>query len=262
MRRVEDGCLFEREHHRRIARILEALDAAVLVENRCYFGGGTAIALTHGEYRESNDVDFLVSDLAGYRALRQRLSGRDGIAAIAKTPSALVQAREVRADQYGIRTMLRVDGVDVKLEIVLEARIELDAPSSGENTCGVAHLTTLDMAASKLLANSDRWPDDAVHSRDLIDLAMMRLDRAVLAQAMDKARGAYGASIERDLTKAIDALRRRRGRLQECMRALRMDEVPRGVDAVSPAALWREIRRLAPKRATTRKAAPKRRSRR
>jgi hypothetical protein len=265
MRSAADGCLFEREHHRRVARVLEALDADVLAANRCYFGGGTAIALKYGEYRESNDVDFLVSDVAGYRALRQRLNGREGLASIAKAGAALVQAREVRADQYGIRTMVDVDGVHVKFEIVLEARIELDAPpasSERERVCGVVTLTTIDMATSKLLANSDRWADDAVHSRDVIDLAMMRLDRDTLAAATTKARAAYGAGIERDLGKAIEALRRRRGRLAECMRALQMTTAPRGVRLVSQAELWREIRRLAPKSPSRRAAkAPKRRSR-
>ncbi|WP_255343899.1 nucleotidyl transferase AbiEii/AbiGii toxin family protein [Methylibium sp. T29-B] len=53
--------MFERPHHRRIATILAALDADVLVANDCLFGGGTAMALRYGEYRESVDIDFLVS---------------------------------------------------------------------------------------------------------------------------------------------------------------------------------------------------------
>ena len=68
--------------------------------------------------------------------------------------------------------------------------------------CGVATLTPLDAAASKLLANSDRWRDDATLSRDLIDLAMMAPPKALLRQAIVKAQGAYGTSIEADLRKA------------------------------------------------------------
>lgn len=253
--------MFEREHHRHVARILEALDARILADNACLFGGGTAIALKYGEYRESNDVDFLVSDIAGYRTLRQRLSGRDGIKSITRDGADIVQAREVRADQYGIRTMLLVDGVDVKFEIVLEGRIALEAPTPRDAICGVATLTTTDMATSKLLANSDRWPDDAVHSRDLIDIAMMRLDKVTLTTAIAKARGAYGVSIERDLAKAIDALRRRRGRLAECMRALHMTTTYRAVPPVSQAVLWREIRRLLPKTRAKATASPKKRAR-
>lgn len=58
--------MFERPHHQRIALILRALNAPLLRENHCLFGGGTAIALRYGEYRESVDIDFLVSDLTSY----------------------------------------------------------------------------------------------------------------------------------------------------------------------------------------------------
>lgn len=62
--------MFERPHHRRIAQILLALDAQHLRDRHCLFGGGTAMALRYGEYRESVDIDFLVSDVASYRELR------------------------------------------------------------------------------------------------------------------------------------------------------------------------------------------------
>jgi hypothetical protein len=239
-------CLFEREHHRRIASVLEALDAAVLEETGCAFGGGTAITLSHGEYRESVDIDLLISNVDGYRVLRERLSRRDGILAITRPGIALVQSREMRADQYGIRTLLEVRGAQIKLEIVLEARVTFETPTRPERICGIPRLTTLDLATTKLLANSDRWADDSVNSRDLIDLAMMRLDRETLTAAIEKARGAYGASIKSDLKKAIDALKRRRGRLDECMRALQMTPMPPGLASVPLAVLWKEIKRLAP----------------
>ncbi len=235
--------------------MLEALDASVLEANHCWFGGGTAIALTHGEYRESVDIDFLVSDLAGYRTLRQRTTGRHGIRAVTRDGARLEAAGDVRADQYGIRTWLTVDDIEIKLEIIHEARIDLGPPLSTDRVCGIARLTKLDLAASKLLANSDRWADDVVYSRDLVDLAMMQLERKTLRTAIDKASGAYGASIERDLARAVDALRRRAGRLDECMRALRMLEVPAGVPPVPPALLWKQIRRLDPTRAPRKRTA-------
>ena len=229
--------MFEREHHRRVANILEALDAESLAAADCLFGGGTAIALRHGEYRESVDIDVLVSDLDGYRQLRQRLAGPDGIRAVTKPGRALEQTREMRADQYGIRTMLRVDGVDIKFEIVREARIALEPPAAADRICGVATLTPLDRVASKLLANSDRWRDDAVFGRDLIDLAMMAPPKTLLRPAIDKAAGAYGASVEADLAKAVDDLRQRPPRLDQCMRAMRMT-------TVSKAVLWTRIKAL------------------
>ena len=234
---AEDACLFERPHHRRIATVLEALDADLLAANVCLFGGGTAMALRYGEYRESVDIDFLVSNIEGYRQLRQRLTGPDGMRAIARPGHALTQAREVRADQYGIRTLLKVDGADIKFEIVLEGRIDLELPAADDRQCGVATLTPLDMATSKLLAIADRWRDDAVMSRDLIDLAMMAPPKALLERALAKARGAYGDSVAVDLASAVADLRARPHRLDQCMQAMAMT-------TVSKAALWARIRVL------------------
>ena len=235
--------MFEREHHRRVASVLQALDARLLHAHQCLFGGGTALALRYGEYRESVDIDFLVSHREGYGALRQLLSGTAGMQAICRAGVDLApvfsQTREVRADQYGIRTMLRVADVEIKFEIMLEARITLDAPGAGDLLCGVATLTPLDAAASKLLANSDRWRDDAVLCRDLIDLAMMAPPKALLRQAIVKAQGAYGASIEADLRQAIQTLRERPHRLDHCMQAMRMTTVPKAL-------LWKRIKALEP----------------
>jgi len=217
--------------------VLQALDGPLLSSHGCLFGGGTAIALRHGEYRESVDMDFLVSYLPGYRALREMLTGAQNLNPITRPGQPLELARELRTDQYGLRTLVQTDGVATKLEIVHEARITLDAPAAGDALCGVPTLTSLDMAASKLLANSDASADDAVYSRDLIDLAMMQPGRALLRRAIDKAAGAYGQSIQTDLAKAIGRLRERPGRLDACRQALRMGAVPAAV-------LWARIRRL------------------
>lgn len=162
------------------------LDADLLAENHCLFGGGTAIALRYGEYRESVDIDFLVSDIDGYRQLRQLLTGEQGLSALARKGAKIQQTGELRADQYGIRSMVRVGDVDIKFEIVLEARIELDVPGEQDRIGDIAALTALDMAASKLLANSDRWADDS------------------------------------DLAKAVNAPLTRHGRMDRCMAVLQM----------------------------------------
>lgn len=129
--------------------------------------------------------------------------------------------------------------MDSKFEIALEGRITLEAPGPDDQVCGVAMLTPLDMVTSKLLANSDRWRDDAVLSRDLIDLAMIGPAKDLMQKAMDKARSAYGDSVEADLAKAIENLRTRPHRLDECMRRM-------GMTTLSKAALWARIRRLKP----------------
>ena len=229
--------MFKRPHHQRIAQVLGALDGPLLRANGCLFGGGTVIALRYGEYRESADIDFMVSDVGGYRAMRLLLTGPQGIAAIVRDGTGpLEQTREFRADQYGIRTQLRVAGQPVKLEIVLEGRIEFAIPGSGDEVCGIATLTPLDMAASKLLANSDRWNDDGVFNRDLIDLAMMGLPLSLLRKAVVKAEQAYGQSVLNDLAKAINRFQSRQGWAERCMQAVAMN--------CPKALLWQKVRAL------------------
>jgi hypothetical protein len=229
--------MFERAHHQRIAHVLGALDGSVLAQNACWFGGGTCIALKFGEYRESVDIDFLVSDPVGYRELRQMLTGTDGLAPITRQGAMPLELlREVRADQYGIRTQVRMDGHAIKFEIVREARILFQDPGKQDSICGVKTLTLLDLAASKMLANSDRQADDGVFGRDIIDLAMMSLKLPQLREALEKATEAYGISIARDLGKAIDRMQNRQGWLERCMQAMAMD-MPKAV-------LWQKIRSL------------------
>lgn len=217
--------------------MLNALDGPLLCGHHCLFGGGTAIALKYGEYRESVDVDFLVSEIDWYRKLRHLLTGVEGLRAITREGAPPLEVPgEVTADQYGIRTRVLMDGQPVKFEIVLEARIALAQPGKDDLLCGIATLTPLDMAASKLLANSDRWPDDGVFSRDLIDLAMMQPSLQLLRRAVAKAEGAYGASILRDLQRAIDRMQARTGWLERCMQAMAM--------AGPPAVVWQRIRAL------------------
>ena len=229
--------MFERPHHQRIAHVLAALDGDALRGHGCLFGGGTCIALRYGEYRESVDIDFLVSDAAGYRELRQLLTGAHGLNAMVRSGAQpLEMLREVRADQYGLRTVVRMDGQAIKFEIVREARIALEAPGKDDVVCGIGTLTPLDLAASKLLANSDRQADDGVFSRDVIDLAMMGLRLPQLRNALAKAEGAYGPAVTRDLGKAIDRLQERQGWLERCMQAMSMT-LPKAV-------LWQKIRAL------------------
>ena len=229
--------MFEREHHRSVALVLQSLQPEALAQRHCLFGGGTAMALRYGEYRESMDIDFLVSDLAGYRELRQMLGGAAGLGPITRPGMHIELAREVRADQYGIRTQVRSGGAVIKFEIVLEGRIVLATPGEGDRICGLHTLTPIDLAAEKLLANADRWGDDSVFNRDLIDLAMQGADRKLLEAACVKSEEAYGASVRRSLAQAVEALRHRPHRLDDCMKAL-------GVVKVTKAQLWQAIRRV------------------
>lgn len=170
--------MFERPHHQRIEKILHAFNCDLLSQTRCYFGGGTAIVLSLAEYRESLAIDFLCASNEGYRLLRNTIS-QDSLGALLKAP--IQHLREVRADRYGIRTVLEVDGTPVKVGIVREARIEIQGCPHP-----VFHVPTLsheDMQAEKLLANADRGLDKPTMNRDIIDLAMMIDHRGAIPDA-------------------------------------------------------------------------------
>ena len=219
--------VFKREHHQHINQVLLALDAAMLRGHHCYFGGGTAIALSHGEYRESVDMDFLVSDINGYRALRKVLQTEEGLErlfGIGRGP--LSRVPEVRADQYGIRTKLPVAASIIKFEIIFEARITFDEPGPEDQVSGVSALSEVDLAASKLLANVDRWADAGTYRRDVIDLAMLELSNCGWHQALEKAESAYGDAVKRDVRKAVSHLQHYPDRLAACLEALAVELPP------------------------------------
>ncbi len=220
---------FKRDHHQRIAQILSLLDAEYLRENACWFGGGTAIVLQHNEYRESLDIDFLVSSREGYRELRSKLTGENGVLALMPSDQIIVtQARDVRADQYGIRTSLVVNDSAIKFEIVLEARIEFESPPRMQRIGGISTLSQTDLIASKLLANSDRGTDNSTFSRDLLDIAMAMPDKVTFKKALEKSQAAYGDAILSSMTTAMDHLTDTEGRLDRCLRALKFS-VPKAV---------------------------------
>lgn len=194
------SCMFNRPHHQRIARFLAALNADFLDQTSCYFGGGTAITLSLNEYRESVDVDFLCSSMDGYRALRNTITNAS-LGDILTKPVEL--AREVRADRYGIRTFVLVDGTPIKFEIVSEGRIEITGTM--HPVFAVPTLSREDMYAEKLLANADRGSDASAASRDAIDLAMLIEHWGTIpANAWAKARRAYGQSIDSSYMRAIE----------------------------------------------------------
>lgn len=224
-RATKGGCLFRRPRHRLVEQVLTCLDAELLARHRCYFGGGTAIVLQRDEYRESLDIDFLVSDVDGYRELRRLVTGENGISALTLQHCELRALRQVRADQYGLRTFVEVDGEAVKFEIVFEGHIALEVPSADDHVCGVWTLAAVDAAACKLLANADRWADPSVWNRDVIDLAMLQAPTGVFDAAVAKAARAYGDAVVRCLNAAVDHLCADDDpqRLRRAMTALQVD---------------------------------------
>lgn len=194
----------ERAENQRALWLLERMDADLLTECGCYFGGGTAVSLRCGEPRVSRDVDFLCASHEGYRRLRERVFGKD---ARALFRAEVEPARELRADRYGVRTAVKVGDAVLKVELVSEGRIELDG--SVREGVPVPCLSDEDLVAEKLLANVDRGLDDHSLARDAIDLLLLEDTLGGLPEeAFERARGAYGEAVDR-------AYRQTRGRLRE-----------------------------------------------
>jgi hypothetical protein len=210
---------FSRPRHVLVENILRSLNAGFLEKAQCYFGGGTRIVLDLGEYRESADIDLLCSSREGYRQLRSTLSN-NSLGDIAAGRLAL--AREVIADRYGIRTFLDVDGEKIKFEIVNEGRIDLSG--SPHPRLRVPCLSIVSCFAEKFLANDDRWSDEAVLSRDAIDLAFMIEGWGATAarEGCAAARGAYGDSVEASAKAAAGKLIEKKDYLKKCVSGLRV----------------------------------------
>jgi hypothetical protein len=217
--------VFRRERHQQIASVLSMLDSELLEEEQCFFGGGTAMALMFGEYRTSFDLDFLVANPVSFSSLRTRVRS-DGLLSLFRPDTReLVQARPPRVDQYGIRSAISFLGQELKFEIVREARIRFETAPRSFDVKGVKALSEIDLIAEKLMANSDRYSDQGVFCRDLIDLAFVPVGDLRAHSGFAKAEGAYGNAILSDLKAAYQFLTEG-SRLERSIAALQIEESP------------------------------------
>lgn len=193
----------------------------MLKDAECFFGGGTAIVLSLGEYRESIDLDFLCSSKDGYRQLRQAVYGPQGLRGILKPNSEVAIIRDVQADQYGIRSFLSAGDTRIKFEIVKESRADLYGELDARY--GVPVLNQTCMYVEKLLANADRWPDKSVLSRDIIDLMFMQSRlKSIPDEAWEIAYSAYGETVRKAYNSAI-AMLKEPNWLHKCMQGMAID---------------------------------------
>lgn len=194
--------VFKRPQHQIISKALGLMDHDFLIANQCWFGGGTAIVLKLGEYRQSLDIDFLCADANGYRGLRMA-AVELGVRAFFGNPVEAL--REIRVDQYGLRSVVQLDGQPIKFEVVREARVALQGHFDDE--LGVPALVCDDMFAEKLLANADRCQDRGAAYRDAIDLGMLiQAFGQIPVGALGKAQAAYGRDIERKIAWVVNRL--------------------------------------------------------
>lgn len=216
--------MFRRRQHRTVLSLLEAFRAETLARCQFLFGGGTRIVLELEEYRISRDVDFLCSDAEGYSELRFEASSR-GFSGLFSSSgmSRLGFPREMRIDQYGIRFPVECSGDLIKVELIREARIDLDA---GIRPCWspIECLSIADCYAEKLLANSDRWADRQVQSRDLIDLSALRMRVGPIPDAAwKKAEDSYKSASRTDLRKALTSFLEDPRHQEQCFESLQVE---------------------------------------
>ncbi|MBD2093350.1 nucleotidyl transferase AbiEii/AbiGii toxin family protein [Microcoleus sp. FACHB-1515] len=182
--------MFEMPVHNQILQVLRSLKPSLFEACNAYFGGGTLLTLCYGEYRLSRDIDFLCAYGADFSRLRRAVYD-EGVEALFDRPVGTVGLpRELQTDRDGVRMAVTIDALILKLEIMAEGRIALDAPSYPAWS-PVPCLSVVDQVAEKLLANSDRWAESATHSRDLIDLAMLRRHTHFPQRSIEKAEAVY-----------------------------------------------------------------------
>jgi Nucleotidyl transferase AbiEii toxin, Type IV TA system len=226
---------FKVNRHQIIHQILKGLNRDLLSECRAYFGGGTLISLDLGEYRTSNDIDFICPFGDNYSRLRRSIN--ELTPQILLMDDSHLEISRITIDQYGIRLGIVANGVTIKTEIIAEAGFELDPPRQ-PNWSPVQCLSVSDCFTSKLLANADRYNDSSVRSRDLIDLAHLRLAGSIPTSAIAKSEAAYYRAMPA-LTDALTQFQRDLDWRFDCYEQLNISPIDRSrtIDGIDLLAL-------------------------
>lgn len=222
--------MFDHAHHNLIHFVLDSLNKSHLLSSGAVFGGGTLISMLHKEYRWSKDIDFICPVGPGYRELRNLVfESAHRPEVFFERTEKLQFPRDLTATQYGIRFLVIAENVPIKFEIIAEARIRLNAPHFyywNNLPC----LDFEDQCTEKLLANSDRWMDTSIESRDLIDLAILRQESPFSQQSMQKAEQAQ--PIIEPLKRAILNFQRKPEHRAKCYEALAIQVQDRIIDGI------------------------------
>lgn len=193
---------FRFSRHNEVAEILHHLDTDFLARNQVLFAGGTVMAMTMGEYRRSDDIDFLVrAGSPGLKNLRENL--QTSYAALFTDLPPHIRLGTFKRNQYGFQGSISVNGqVPIKLEIFIESRITELRPAEYLDGIPVPCLNRADMAVQKLLANGDRYADRHIAHRDLYDLAMLVHAGVDLPAEIKRAEQFY--TVEKELRRALE----------------------------------------------------------
>lgn len=210
--------MYKRLHHQYISKIIESLDCEILQKADCYFGGGTAISLMLNEYRESVDIDFLCGSDDGYAFLMENVFSDLG--PLFQKPVDFL--REPRVDRDAIRSVIKVEDVPIKFEIIRSGRKDLMGEIHPKFK--IPTLSQVDLYSEKLCANAGRGLDKAFDSRDIIDLSMMiQAWGHIPEQAWVKAFKLFKKQTTRAFYSSSDLINNSE-HLAKCLRKMHMDK--------------------------------------
>lgn len=197
---------YRHPHHNHIHRVLSSLKSVLFENDEILFGGGTLITLTNGEYRRSDDIDFVVTPRSQtYKDLR-RLVREDPAPLFENLPGDFGLSTAT-CDQYGIRfaILYNEDNQDkvIKFDIFQDARLDLE-PGVEFEGIPVKCLCGRGQIVQKLFAIADRGHSCGINHRDIYDLAVLVNAGGDLVEAVEIANQAY--DVERALKSVLDAI--------------------------------------------------------
>lgn len=169
----------------------DAVLAAITAANTpLYLTGGTALARGWTGHRYSDDLDLFVNDDPAFPHYTDRVA-----MAVGGVQGAAV--RELVRDQRFFRSLITVDGVDLKIELVNDVPSRVGAP--------VRHavLGLLD-TPSNILANKVTAALDREEPKDLADIwALCTLAHLSLHEATEGAQGKAAGVFAPDLARVL-----------------------------------------------------------
>lgn len=221
---------FQREHHNKIITILEKLNSDLFEECKVLFCGGTLLALDFEEYRESKDIDFACQiPTPGYRKLRSVIFNY-GFEGLFNNHSGLTIKGETSSHD-SIRILVEINQKPIKLEILAWKLFDLDSPRYPAWS-PVPCISTNDCFSCKLLSNANRYMDNSVEARDLIDLAILRLQYIIPQDAIRKAEEVF--EVVRPLQDAIQRFQEKEEFRERCFDNLKINSeyIPKVIDGI------------------------------
>jgi hypothetical protein len=215
---IEQNAMTKDEYYKILATIINSLNSELLSQCQTYLSGGALVNLSTEAIRLSQDIDFLCTQ-DGYRQLRQQIT-RDNCQTIfnKKLPPQLELSDRVSIDRYGIRLPLfwhqsAETIATIKIKFVVEGWLQLGSPNYLPGST-VPCLNREDLIAAKLLANADRWADSSKHSRDLIDLCLLRTKGELPSKAYP---------VRPDLIKSIEQFQNNPDYRERCYKQLAIE---------------------------------------